>query len=485
MLASNPHVRSMRQVVVFPNNSRWLLTVVLSTLALTSLACDDSATTPPAEDIQDRDRKVTPPDDNWSVSTALSGGVGVQVDLDVSPSGTIGIAYFSASGREDGTCDALGIPDPPIQVRWTLTYAEYAGGTWNTEIVDEPLLLGQPVGLDLEFAPDGRATIAAMNGLPVAQIRFCGANDVGYFERQSAGNWTSSTVVATSGQAATGEAGSDYGDVVGYWPTLAYAPNGDVAIAYRDVHAGGMQSDDLRRADLEMAWGQGGGGWTPIPVDYGRGAGNFNSLTFDSQSIPYLAYYTPTQDIDDPQLGIWVTRSLDHGATWERVQLFASGTSEGTAVAFGPDGALNVVYYKSSKGLPELARLVDPEAFEDVATGWVRTDIGDKSFDEGYTPSIAVNADGVIAAAYYRCAKGLSGLGNCSPGEDALVFTWSKDGQTWTQEVIDQGEEGTCGSTPALAFDADGSAVVAYQCYVMVDSALMSEVRFARRDPLP
>lgn len=484
MLASNPLVRSMRLAAVSPNSSWRLVVILVGLLAATSVACDDGSTNTPAEDTQERDRKVAPPENHWTVSTAVAGGVGTQVDLDVDSNGTIGIAYYSASGHEDGTCDALGIPDPPIQVRWTLTYAELTGDSWSTEIVDEPLLLGEPVGLDLEYAPDGRATIAAMNGLPVAQIRFCGANDMGYFERQSAGNWTSSTAVATSGQAATGEAASDYGDVVGYWPSLAYAPNGDVAIAYRDVHSGGMQSDDLRRADLEIAWGNGGGNFRAIPVDFGRGAGNFNSLVFDAQSVPYIAYYTPTQDIDEPQLGIWVTRSLDQGATWEQVQLFSTGTSEGPTAAFGPDGVLNVIYYKSSQRYPELARLVDPLAFDDVSVGWELSSIGDKAYDEGYTPSIAIHSDGTIAAAYYRCAKGLSEPGKCSANEDALVFTWSKDGVTWTQEVIDEGEVGSCGNTPSLAFDADGAPVVAYQCYIMVDNKLVSEVRFARRDPL-
>jgi len=47
--------------------------------------------------------------------------------------------------------------------------------------------------------------------------------------------------------------------VVGFWPALAFDQNGNAAIAYRDVHTGVLQSDDWRRADLELAFGSGGG----------------------------------------------------------------------------------------------------------------------------------------------------------------------------------------------------------------------------------
>ena len=222
-----------------------------------------------------------PDADPWTVEEVTQGAVGRELDLAVLPGGQPALAYFATEGFDDGPCTEIA-EDPPMRVRWPLSYAQRgADGTWVVERVDDVLLLGIPRGLDLEVSPSGAPTIATMTGTPVAQIRYCGANDVGLYTRGAAGDWPLETAVVDSGQAATGEAASDYGDVVGYWPALAFDPQGNPAVAYKDVHAGGMQSDDFRRADLELAWRR--GGWQALPCrwtgDTARGTTTRSSST--------------------------------------------------------------------------------------------------------------------------------------------------------------------------------------------------------------
>jgi hypothetical protein len=367
---------------------------------------------------------------------------------------------------------------------WDMSYAEESGSGWNVELVEPLLILGNPPGLDFKVSPSGTPTIVAMTGDPVVQIKYCGSNDVGVYTRTSPGNWSVETAVANSGEAATGLPASDYGYVVGHWPTLAYDQSGNPAIAYRDVHAGAMQGDDDRKADLELAWET--GGWSHIAVDPGHGAGQYSKMLFDADGEPVIVYANNIEETTDNPQGVWVTRSADAGTTWEKVRFFLGASIDGPDAVVSPDdGTLYVVYYDSHVGVPKLLTLTDDTQFTSLDGGWTSETFGSPSYDEGYNPSIAVGPQGQVAVAYYRCGLASGGLGNCDGTEDALVFAW-QEGGSWESEIIDPGSTdlGTCGTYPSLAFDGDGHAVVAYQCQAMVDGGLVDEVRFARRDLL-
>jgi hypothetical protein len=371
--------------------------------------------------------------------------------------------------------------DLPDKLLWDLHYATPGGGGWNVEDVEAVLAIAEPPGLDLAVAPDGTPTIAALTGGPFAMLRYCGANDLGLY-RRGGGGWSADVAVASSGEAATGMPASDYGEVVGHWPGLAYDGGGEPAIVYRDVHAGGLQSDDFRRADLELAWRE-GGGWRHIPVDVGRSAGNFNQLAFDGEGRPVIAYYLPMEATAASQQGIWLARSADGGATWEQVRLLAGPTSPRPDLAVDPStGQLHVVYYDGNRGVPVHATLVDSSRFTD-ASAWDQEIFGDSRYDEGHSPAIAVGPDGVLGVAYYRCTRATEGIGDCRAADDAIVFAY-RVRDAWEREVVDEGDDGTCGVYPAVGFEADGSPVVGYACATLVDGALDDEVRFGRREPL-
>jgi hypothetical protein len=461
------------------------LAFALLSIALAACSGDDGESSEP--DVGPRRDVVSSdtdgPSGDWEISVIEAGGFGKHVNLDVRDDGTIGVAYYSFGGTPSGPCPGLGIEDPPEQTVWPLHYAELAPGaaSWVTESVVDQAVFGNPSGIDFLFGPDGSPTIASTTGQPVmiGLIAYCGSHNAGFYTR-SGGTWNLTELVMESGTAATGEAGSDFGTVVGNWPAMAFDSGGQPALAYRDVHSGSIQSDDMRRADLEFSW-QG----RAIPVDIGRGAGIYTRIVFDSQNRPNIAYYIPTEDLSESQLGVWVTRSSDQGATWEMVKLFNTGTSDGPDPILDADGNLAVVLYHSGNGRPQLVRLPDESTFADAGT-WDFKEIGDTRYDEGYSPSLALSPSGRLAVAYYRCTRSVEGLGECNPAEDAVVFAYETEDGSWKQEVVDPGDTGLCGTSPALGFDSDGHPVIAYGCqWPGDDGRLDSQVRFARRDSTP
>ena len=426
---------------------------------------------------------VRPPDPSeyWTTEVVADGNVGMFVKMDITPAGTPAVVYYDTWGESDGLCVELDT-DPPTRVLWDLHYAERSSAeNWAVELVSRVLIVGLPPGLDFAIAPDGTPTISTVTGEPVVPVRYCGANDVGYYRRTAPGSWSVTVAVANSGEAVTGQPASDYGYVVGFWPGLAFDGSGNPAIAYRDVHAGGMQSDDNIRSDLELAWQS--GGWQAIPVDVGQGAGEYNEMIFDADDRPLIVYTNQVAESSGGDQGIHVTRSADEGASWEKVELFPGASLNGPDVTMGPDGDVHVAYYHPIQGIPYLASLTDDEAFTSAGDGWTQSPLGDPRYDEGYDPSVAVDPEGRVAMAYYRCTPTANGVGNCDAQGDGLIFAFQEYGD-WTYELVDPGEDyGQCGRYASLAFDGDGNAVIAYNCQVMVDGSVEDQVRYAYREP--
>lgn len=437
--------------------------------------------------------EVTPSDD-WSSEIVSTGGVGLQSRLAVGSGGQVAVAHFSVTGRNDGPCEELGIENPPNGVRWSLFAAIWDGSSWTEETVDEPLLVGAPRGLDVEFDPDGRVVVAGPSGDPMQRTSgsYCGANDLGLFWREGAGTWTLETAAEHSGQAAIGHGASDSGDVVGYWPALGFDPaSGEPLAAHQDRHFGGLQSDDRDRADLELAW-RSGGSWAHLPVDMTEGAGLWTDVSFDHAGNLVLVYYVPDVKMRTGRRGLWVSRSTDGGESFTRVQFLSGRTVERPTLAYQPQtGQLLIAYYNGQRGQPFIAHVESDASFaEELDDGWDLERIGDSRFDEGYHPSVAVAPDGRVGVSYYRCVRATREMGSCDPQDDALMFAWQDDDGAWTREVVDPGDEGICGTYTSLGFLPGGEAVISYQCVRRYDDggdepAYEHVLKVATRDPLP
>ncbi|MBN1656627.1 MAG: hypothetical protein JXA30_22840 [Deltaproteobacteria bacterium] len=466
--------------------------VALLTLAVVFSNCD-SGDEPPLEENEDgglRQKPIT--EKRWAVEQVADGNVGLFTRLALVEDQPA-VAYFAYTSRTGDPCSEIGSPNPPLKQFWDLYYASKSQGSWRHELVTDLLVAKDtPSGLDMKTAPDGTAAIASLTGEPIgtATLRYCGANDVGYFRRSLAGDWSVQTAVRSSGEAAvTGDtaAASNHGEVVGFWPALAYDRDGNAAIAYRDVHTGVLQSDDWRRADLELAMGS-AESWRAVAIDWGRSAGEYNRLVFDQENRPVVLYYIPEDNSDFSQQGLWVARSSDGGASWQKVRLFANPVPLQPDIAVDRSaGNLYIVYYNENSRIIYLATLVDDAAFESASQGWSFTPFGDNQYDEGRYSSIALDPRGRIGVAYYRCGKTNETEGVCSSLNNALVFAWREAGgaESWTVEVVDEGEQsGECGSYASLAFGNDGAAYIAYLCQHVVDEKLESRVHLAKRNPL-
>lgn len=415
---------------------------------------------------------------SWETEFVETDGWGAHVDLAVSPEGTVGLAYFANDGQNQGECSEVGDPAPP-KLEVPLHYATRGSDGWSIETVDEPLYVGESRGLDLDWGPDGTPVIASMIGEPLESFGYCGANDAGLYRRDGEASWTSETVVTSSDAAAVDKEGADFGEVVGYWPALAYDSSGRAALVYKDVHAGGRQADDFKIASLEVAL-QDGEGWSAKSVDPYRGAGDRARIVFDDRDRPVIVYVIEKESQTEDQLGVWAARSGDGGESWERVQLFSGATRSRPAVAVAPEsGNLHVLFYNSERGFPELAVLEEASKFGDVSEGWRFREegIGNNRYDAGYDPSIAFDTDGDLHAVFYRCTVATSGLGDCDRREDALVHA-RREGDRWSREVVDASEEALCGMSPAMDVDGSGRPVVGYRCGRTVDGNVERGVKF-------
>lgn len=475
------------------NRNRHVLALVARTglaLGVFTAGCggDDAA-----EDEGPPSAKPRRPDEKesaWSTGSVIAREAGLHVELVVTGEGRPAVAYYATEARDDGPCTEIMGDDQPERLLWDLYYAEERGTGFQTETIAEVLSFNVPQGLDLAVDMAGAPVVAALTGGPHVMLRFCSANDVGFYERTAANNWRVTTAVRSSGEAATGDEASDYGEVVGHWPGLAVdGSTGETAIAYKDVHAGGIQNDDLERADLEIALGR-GGSWQALPIDWGAGAGSYNRALFDRDGRIVVLSYNPVESRTDDRHGLWVSRSADGGQTWEQTRLLRAPQLHAGSIALDPDGRLHVVYYDVTRGVPVLVSQRSTDGFLSLADDWQETTFGDTRYDEGYQPSLAFDASGALAVAYYRCANASAELGECAPADDALVFALRRpEGDSeygdFEYEVVDSGEsEGACGQDPSLAFEAGGHAIIAYQCQALEGGALVDELHFARREAL-
>ena len=425
---------------------------------------------------------IDPPDEKtWSVETVESGGVGIAVDLERMPDGRLSMAYFSDVSKEVGPCEALGQNPPPKEVH-PMRFVYGSSGSWQKETVFEPPFEKQPRGLDLEYTPDGKASIATMTGEPIGMPSYCGVHNTGWMLRESPGSWSTETAVETSGEASTGMRTSDFGEIVGEWASQAFTSSGEPVVAYKDIHQGGRQSIDISKADLELAI-RSGGSWSAVPVDWGRGAGNGIDVEVDAQDRIFVSYILPTESkMNDAQrkLGIWVRMSADDGQNWKKVRIYEKPTPSAPATVIDDQGNLHVLFYNPQDGLPILATLDDLSKFEDKSA-WKLRAIGSSNHDEGQDPSLVVADDGSLMAAYYRCGAAAGGVGNCQRRDDGLVFAW-RDGDTWSQQVVDEGTDAFCGRDPSLTFDQQGRPVIAYACEEQHSGNRAIAVRFALRE---
>ncbi|MCP4676376.1 MAG: hypothetical protein GY854_12865 [Deltaproteobacteria bacterium] len=419
-----------------------------------------------------------PPPPKWTFEMIEEEDVGLEIKLAVAPDDSLGVAYFASSAYDDGICDEI-LVSPPTRMRQDIRYASRpaAGGAWSVEVVESPVVLGGPTGLDLAFDPQGNPGIAFTGGVPEGQ--YCGGNDA-VFARRQGSVWSFETAGAQGGDSQTGDAASDSGFVVGLWPALAFNQQGEPAIVHKDVHFGTLQHDDKYRADAEFAQ-RSGGSWIHEAVDPGEAAGDHSALIFDTENRAVAFYAITVEAQGGSRHGVWAARRETDG-TWTRVKLHNGAIYKETSAAVDPvTGEIVVAFYSMKDSAAKIRRLTDSERFGEL-DAWEMEIIGDPRYDEGQYVSLAFTPSGRAALSYHRCKRVTSTSESCDQNDEAVVFALEKTGGGWSIETVKESKKGSCGEYTALGFDSAGTAYIAYRCTEEIEDTFTFRIFVASKE---
>ena len=410
-----------------------------------------------------------------------SGGMGLHGKLSRAPDGSLGIAYWSTDGQEGEACVDIEVDDPPLDVRWALKFAQWNDDEgWQSELVSNPLLLGNPPGLDLDYQSTNKPIISALAGDAIPELRYCGGGNLTLFTpptNSDSQEWEYEYVAETSNQAMSGNEASDFGFVVGYWPSLSQNRSGKRMIVYQDVHGGSLQRDDLVRADLEVALQDNpNGAWRYEVIDLGEGAGIYNQALI-TESNDYLALYYisfDAQQAERQRQGLWLSKRNDNGE-WTKALVYG-GPTRGEPSLISYKNGLAIAYYDQQARRPVLVILSSLDQIDDPST-WQKIMLGDLRYNEGHSPSLKQLPDGRLALAWYRC--GPAEVEDCRSSDDAVIFSYPDRQESedisemeaqdelqgsWVIEIVESGEEALCGFGPQLEIDGDDQIWVSWQC---------------------
>jgi hypothetical protein len=439
---------------------------------------------------------------------------GLQLDLATTPDNHFAIAYFkqgedtqvcatAANCQDDPptgsewrcisqkcvpvcTTPILGQDEVPVLFDW-VRYASFDGTHWASEDIASisSIMLS---GISLEF--DGTVpTVAYLGGQ--AGLQICGGTDL--MVARKTGNWGIQAAVQNSNQAIAGEncpKGQnmcDFGDVVGLWPAMAKAPNGNIGIAYRDIH-NGYTKEAQDSSDLEFTLTQNGSNWSAEWLDLGRGSGLFSALSFGADNQPAVAYYNGKEGLLAFTRNQGPTRTSrcdeGHGPCPSGLDCVGSICSvvidqperamlnESISMAIAPDGRYLVAYYD-----PDEQNLVLAHSSDGIS--WTKKAI-DTDGNTGMYPSLVINPkDNMPVVAYYRCSEYRPGKQDCNPNQDGarmarFVGVWPDDLTTATKwkkntSLINAADSNAFdGMHVKVAFLPNGQAGLAY-AYSYVD----------------
>ena len=217
---------------------------------------------------------------------------GWNLQLRANPDGRFSMVYYKRTPSSN-LCTLTPTNSAAINLD-IIRYAWFDGTAWQKEdAVPQIENLFVP-GLSLTF--QGTSPVIAFLGGP-ASVQCCGGSNLVMTKRTGSNQWTQSTIVSGSAEASagsacpSGQALCDTGDMVGMWPAIGRAPNGNLYAVYRDIHLC-YAKEDMDKSDLEIAI-QSGSGWQHEWIDLARGAGDYSQLAFDATGNPAVVYFVP------------------------------------------------------------------------------------------------------------------------------------------------------------------------------------------------
>lgn len=385
----------------------------------------------------------------------------------------VGVAYYTPRGTQSQSpADGGGLAYHPD---YDLKYVEYNRGVVSTP---ETLRYVQRlVGLSLAFEPaSGDPVVAYLGGdqgFVVGRSIFWFQSDAVY-RRKTGSTWGPEVVVAEdSGDVPSGDPSnnvSDQGFLVGLWPSVLFAPDGTMYLAYRDGHNAEFPQQDWNGSDVEL--------WSGRPPSLSgtmlkaggkdkQAWGGHIQLVMGSDQ-PAVVYEQMFLTPDSTATNVWFQERLSSGGWSTPAQLSrSSDTQTGASIAFDPEEGFGVAFVDGSSSKLTY-RNRDP-----VSRVWSDDIDVYGSGLGGWYPSLAM--DPVYhepAIAFYVCARGSSAAGGCPDTENELRVSQRVSGH-WREAVVDA--EG--GYAPRIGFFASGKRFVVYRQPIAKNSATGGELR--------
>jgi hypothetical protein len=343
---------------------------------------------------------------------------------------------------------------------WDICYGESVNGAKVAASIVLTQPYTSPVGVGMALSGMGKPSIAFLGGNP--GFARCGASDL---LLASDGNWGQPTVIATgsmSAQLVPNQSGNcvqnvcNSGDVVGFWPAIAFAPAGQPGLIWRDVHFG-FALDDFAFSDVEYGPGP---NFADLTVDVSQGGGTYNRIAFHPAGRPAIVHYNG--DGTGPGvIGVWIDHQLAD-MSWERKQVNQVKVGEQLGFSIAPASGLHAIAFSDGKSFA-----LRYQESDDGSTWSAPLDI-----DGGQDPSLAFDDNGDPAIAYYHCGDKSQVAQGCDSEQDGLRLARRKN-KVWTIIDVTHLTSAIDGLYPALAF-AGGKAVIAYQVIgISMDDAMM------------
>jgi hypothetical protein len=321
----------------------------------------------------------------------------------------------------------------------------------------------------LAFNSAGSPTIAFTGVGSTPASERCGSNDLFVTSLQT-GTFTTPVQISNGSQSSdnliASQAGNcaegvcDQGDVTGLWPAVGFDPSDNALIPFRDIHFG-FANDDLAKSDVDLAEGEGGGNYFILDIDVARGGGEYNRIAFDPAGLPAILQYNSNTGSSP---GVYINHQVKAGSAaaqeasgvWVAQQIFIGQLGEQGQLGFGisPKGLYAAAYYDGQQNLLMYTDSMD-------GTTWSTATPVDTTGYTGLYPSLAFDASGNPAIAYYRCNDMSPAVTMCDPSSDGLYLA-RQTGTTWTLTLISSIPNVLDGMYPALAF-VNGKAVIGFQ----------------------
>lgn len=253
---------------------------------------------------------------------------------------------------------------------------------------------------------------------------------------------------------------------------VAINNEGEVYVSYQ-YNATTENGDTGGTLKIAQYVGSGGSGcasssWTCTAIDNTGTAGRWSSLAFSPVGVPYIAY----NDGGNVTVAQYVGQAgnCDGSTAWSCVPLednvaSTNNSGVGTDIGFNERGELYVVWGDFATASVDIAQYVGAGGNCDATAAWQCTIIADmdaatQSLQE---PSLSFDADGdpwvtfhdqgpgdLLAAQYVGSGGDCDTAGYLGGGSDA-----------WECYQVDV--TNTVGRSPAIAFDSQGVATIAYQ----------------------